>query len=341
MKHFAILGLSASCLVLAGLPLASLSQFQSTKPQGTWSTKAPLLTQRGETGVAALDGKIYVLGGEALGNSASQLNQEYDPETDRWRNRAPLPHAMTHTAAVGFNGKLYAIGGFTKDVHVGALDLVFEYDLATDSWRQLAPLSSPRGSVGAAVVDGKIHVVGGRGLNKRTVATHEVYDPSTGKWNKAALLPTARDHIGVVVADGRIHVIGGRTAGNTDNTNLHDVYDPSTDSWQSAAPLPTARSSGAAVYYHGLILYVGGECNRSGDTFPKTKPTIPRRTGGWRLRRCLRDGTASARLLWGDMPISRVAVWDAVVGVRRTSCWSSAYPEGTKTTAGKNYFPSA
>ena len=167
---------------------------------------------------------------------------------------------MTHAGVVGFNGKLYAIGGFTKDVHVGALDFVFEYDPATDTWRQLAPLSSPRGSVGVAVVDGKIHAIGGRGLDMVTVTTHEVYDTSTGKWSKAAPLPTARDHMGVIVVDGKIHVIGGRTADNTDNTNLHDVYDPATNSWQSAAPLPTARSSGAAAYYHGLILYAGGEC---------------------------------------------------------------------------------
>lgn len=157
MKLFAALGLTVPCLVLACLPLAKPSRFQM---QGRWSTKAPLLTQRAEVGVAALDGKIYVLGGEALGKTASQLNQEYDPATDRWLNRAPLPHAMTHIGAIGFNGKLYAIGGFTKDVHVGALDLVFEYDPTTDAWRQLAPLSSPRGSVGVAVVDGKIHAIG-------------------------------------------------------------------------------------------------------------------------------------------------------------------------------------
>ena len=133
MKLLAALGFSAACLVLAGLPLVRPAQFQSTSLQGRWSTQSPLLTPRAEVGVAELDGKIYVLGGEALGKTASQLNQEYDPATDRWRDRAPLPHAMTHVGAVGLSGKLYAIGGFTKDVHVGALDLVFEYDPAADT----------------------------------------------------------------------------------------------------------------------------------------------------------------------------------------------------------------
>jgi len=229
----ALRGIVASCLVLVGLVVAGPAQSQSTGAQGKWSTKAPLPTQRAEVAVTASDGRIYALGGTALGKTASQLNQEYDPAADRWRDRAPIPQGTSHAGIAGYNGKMYVIGGFTANVHVGALDKVFEYDLSTDNWRQLAPLSSPRGSVGVAVVGGKIHAIGGRGLDKVTVATHEVFDPSTGKWSQAAPLPTARDHMGVIVVDGKIHVIGGRTADTTDNTNLHDVFDPATNSWQS------------------------------------------------------------------------------------------------------------
>src|SRR5215472_4892426 len=160
-----------ACLTLASL---SISKSTSSQSQGRWSTMARLLTPRAEVSVASVDGKIYVLAGAVNGSTASQLNQEYDPATDRWRDRAPLPHAMTHVGAVGFNGRLYAIGGFTKDVHVGALDLVYEYNPTRDAWRQLASLSSPRGSVGVAVVGGKIHAIGGRGLDQKTVVTHEI-----------------------------------------------------------------------------------------------------------------------------------------------------------------------
>lgn len=264
-------GVLASSVIFAASGVAGTPQSPSAKLRGTWSNRAPLLAKRAEVGVAALGGKIYVVGGSTLGNQASQLNQEYDPATDRWRDRAPLPRGMSHAGVAGLNHKLYVIGGFSgAGVHVGALNLAFEYDPATDNWRQLAPLSSPRGSVGVAAVGGRIHVIGGRGIDKVTVATHEVYDPSTGKWNEAAPLPTARDHMGVIVVDGKIHVIGGRTAGSGDNTNLHDVYDPATNSWESAAPLLTSRSSGAAAYYHGLIVYAGGEC-KDGKTFSENE----------------------------------------------------------------------
>lgn len=201
----ALAGIAVPCLVLTCILVAAPPQSKPPKSQGTWLTKAPLLTQRTEVAVAELDRKIYVLGGSALGKQASQLNQEYDPAINRWRDRAPIPQGTSHAGVAGYNGKIYVIGGFTANVHVGALDKAFEYDVATDIWRQLPPIRSPRGSVGVAVVGGKIHAIGGRGLDKVTAATHEVYDPTDGKWSQAAPLPTARDHMGVIAVDGKIH----------------------------------------------------------------------------------------------------------------------------------------
>ena len=94
-----------------------------------------------------------------------------------------MPHGLTHAAAVSLRGKNLVIGGFTASGHSGAVDLVFEYDPTTDSWRSRAPLKSPRGSVGVAVLNGKIHAIGGRGIDRVTVATHEVYDPATDRWS--------------------------------------------------------------------------------------------------------------------------------------------------------------
>lgn len=303
-KFSVVRGMAVAGLILARLVAAGPGQSQSSGSQGSWSTKSPLPAQHLDAGVAAVNGKIYVLGGETPGNPATPFTQVYDPATDRWRDLAPMPRGISHAGVVAFNGKIYVIGGFTAIVHAVALDQVLEYDVAANSWRQLPPVNSRRGSVGVAVVGGKLHAIGGRGLNNVTVATHEVYDPASGKWSQAAPLPTARDHIGVAVVDGRIHIFGGRISNhvadnsvpmsgtvafnnlnNGFNTPLHDVYDPATDSWQSAPPLPTARSNGAAVYYHGLILYVGGECkkpnpNGGGDTFAENEAFDPK-TNQW------------------------------------------------------------
>jgi N-acetylneuraminic acid mutarotase len=253
---------SAAALVALVLAMPGLSQ--SGGAAGRWRAKAPLPTAMAEVGVAALGGRIYVLGGTAQGRFDSPLNEEYDPASDHWRARAPMPKGLSHVGAAALGGKLYAIGGFINIIHVGAQDAAFVYDPASDAWRALPPLSSPRASVAAAAVGGKLHVIGGRGLDKATVAIHEVYDPATNAWITAAPLPVARDHAGIAVLDGKIHVFGGRTADVTDNVALHDVYDPASDTWRAAAPLPVPRSSGAATVYRGLILFAGGECKPGG-----------------------------------------------------------------------------
>jgi N-acetylneuraminic acid mutarotase len=232
-------------------------------------------TGTGDSGVAALDGKIYVIGGSSFyphivstspdmgsGTWGSSINYEYDPATDKWRQLAPMPIGLSHVGVVGLNHKLYAFGGFTSLIHANAQNAALEYDPAANTWRWLPPLSSRRGSVSAAAVDGKIHVFGGRLHDPTPVDAHDVYDPATNQWTRKAPMPLARDHMGVAVIDGKIHIVGGRTGGQTDNVSEHDVYDPAADQWTKAAPMPTARSGGAAVYYHGLLIYAGGECKK-------------------------------------------------------------------------------
>jgi len=237
---------------------------QSGTPAGVWSTTAALPAAHSEVGVAAVNGKIYIVGGTVdIGSMALPLNEEYDPASNRARERAPLPQPLSHVGLVGLNGKIYVVGGFSdlQADHTGATNSLFVYDPATDAWRTLAPMKEPRGSVGAAVANGKIYAIGGRGLDLKTVATNEVYDPARNRWTELAPLPKARDHLAAVTVDNKIHVIGGRFGSSRDLTGLHDVYDPATDTWSPAPPLPTARSSVAAAVYRGLIIVDGGECN--------------------------------------------------------------------------------
>ena len=150
-------------LGLVGLWAIAPARSESSPP-GAWVVKAPMPAIRNEVAATALDGKIYVLGGN-IGGGAADLarNEEYDSMTDQWRVRWPLPRGANHMNAVTLNGKIYAIGGFADARHVNPVDGVFEYDPAANSWRTLAPLSSPRGSVAVALVDGKVHAIGGRG----------------------------------------------------------------------------------------------------------------------------------------------------------------------------------
>jgi N-acetylneuraminic acid mutarotase len=244
-------------LALLGLTLGALP-LAAAEP-GSWSQKAPLPAPRNEADALAIDGKIYVIGGSAEGDYQVAKNEVYDPVTDRWRALAPLPKGINHGGAAVVDGKIYEFGGFTGAQHKGAVEFVFAYDPKTDRWQPLAALSSPRGSIAVAALDGKIHIVGGRGLDDKTVATHELFNPATGKWATLAPLPAARDHVALVAVGGKLHAIGGRTSTPETNITAHDIYDPATDKWQSAAPLLMPVSNAAATVYRGMILLAGGE----------------------------------------------------------------------------------
>ena len=132
--------------VLASLtPCVLLLPAHAADPAGTWSVKSHLPKPRGETAMAAANGKLYVLGGYVPSVEATPLAEEYDPATNNWRVLAPSPRATSHPGVAALDGKLYVIGGFAANVHAGALDAAFEYDPATDTWRSLAPLAKPRG----------------------------------------------------------------------------------------------------------------------------------------------------------------------------------------------------
>jgi N-acetylneuraminic acid mutarotase len=273
--HWRRLAFGLSVAVVSAFAASEMTCTALAQDQGNWSAASIMPTPTADPGVAALDGKIYVVGGSIFfphvvptssdmgsGTWGSSVNYEYDPATDHWRELAPLPIGLSHVGVVGFNHKLYAFGGFTSLVHANAQDTALVYDPTANAWQWLAPLGSRRGGVGVVEVGGKIHVFGGRPHDPTPLDIHEVYDPTTNQWTKKAPMPLARDHMGIAVIDGKIHIVGGRTGGQTDNLHDHDVYDPATDQWTKAAPMPTARSGGAAVYYHGLLLFVGGECKK-------------------------------------------------------------------------------
>src|SRR5205814_1833534 len=144
-----------------------------------WTTRAPLQTPRGGLAVAALDHRLYAVGGAdvTLGIGADVATMEaYDPATDLWTTRAPMSTPRQDLTLVALDGRLYAVGGavvvYAGGTQATALATVEVYDPATDVWTTRASLSIPRYSHGAAALDHGIYAVGG--YNGTSLATVEV-----------------------------------------------------------------------------------------------------------------------------------------------------------------------
>lgn len=77
---------------------------------GQWQAAAPMPTARSGIAAAALDGRIYVFGGEGP-NGTFDETAVYDPTTDTWTTAAPMPIALHGLGAAVVDGVIYVIGG--------------------------------------------------------------------------------------------------------------------------------------------------------------------------------------------------------------------------------------
>ena len=255
----------------------------STSFAGGWEQITELPTLRVGTAAAAINGKIYLIGGfdhhkKNLGGRAPALStvDVYDTQTNTWHTVANmLTPRVAPQAAVFFNN-IYVFGGYDRKGPGGALRYkksVEMYDTGTDTWVKKRDMLTLRHAFMTAAVDRKIYLIGGSVHDKklgRDVATGlvEVYDPLTNRWEKGADIPTERGVTDAVVVDGKIYVIGGY---NWQWGPLRDKfvtsveeYNPKTDQWRELPDMPMRKFWFASVAIDNKIYTVGG-ANTLGD----------------------------------------------------------------------------
>ena len=64
---------------------------------------------------AALNGKLYVVGGVGTGSGLIDAVAVYDPKTNTWSEGAAIPTARALLALAAYDGRLWAIGGRGAD----------------------------------------------------------------------------------------------------------------------------------------------------------------------------------------------------------------------------------
>ena len=133
-----------------------------------WESRRPMAVPRNHAFGAAVNGKIYVIGGRTghaliLTASNTDVVEEYNPVTNMWsapRNRMPTPRSG---GATGTDGRrIYVAGGeVTTTAIVGAHNGIEAYDPAINSWMALPPMPMPRHGLAGAVINDRFHLVSG------------------------------------------------------------------------------------------------------------------------------------------------------------------------------------
>ena len=99
-------------------------------------------TARYALAAAAVDGKLYVMGGYDGQNRLSSV-ERYDPAKNAWEAVAPMSTARSGLAAAAVDGKLYVMGGHDGQ---NGLSSVERYDPARNEWVAMASMALNTGT---------------------------------------------------------------------------------------------------------------------------------------------------------------------------------------------------
>jgi N-acetylneuraminic acid mutarotase len=222
---------------------------------------------------AAVNGKIYVIGGQTTESSepdkAGFVNTvyEYDPASSKWTARAPMPTMRGGGVAAVVDGRIYVAGGRPPRGHDFAV-----YNPEADKWTALPNLPTQRNHLAAGAHDGKVYVFGGRfegGFRSKTTNAVEAFDPKTNSWSAKKSMLKPRGGVNGIFANGCFHLFGGE--GNPNHPYGvfadHDYYNPLTDSWHALEPMPIAvHGVTGLAFIDGNIHLPGGGTAQGGSS---------------------------------------------------------------------------
>ncbi len=223
-----------------------------------WHQIAPMPVATAMEGAAAVDGRVFAVGGLNTQGNPIAVVQAYDPVTKLWRQEAPLPVPIGMVAVAAHGGRIYAVGGVDRSgSFVAGLEI---YNPTANTWTQGPPMPTARGLAQATWADGQLYVIGGvvAPSEARTGAV-EAYNPKTNTWETRATLPIPRAHPAVATVCGQIIVAGGGVASHQNLADV-EVYDPAANTWRKATPLKHGDSGGTtgAVDDHDEFYVIGG-----------------------------------------------------------------------------------
>lgn len=208
-----------------------------------------------ETAAAAVNGRLYVIGGfDAIGRDTDTV---FVFDGSRWSAGPRLPLAVDHPAAAVLAGRLYVVGGFSSGA---AVDRAFVLAPSGRAWASAGRLRHARGALALVSVGGALYALGGKDGAGVEVGRGEVYRPTFRRWSEIGVLPLPRDHLAGFPYRGWACAAGGRAP----NTARVDCYDPVKRAWRRLPDLPVATSgAGAAADGRGVVVG-GGELAAEG-----------------------------------------------------------------------------
>ncbi|TLD72602.1 hypothetical protein FEM03_00560 [Phragmitibacter flavus] len=231
-------------------------------------------------GVAAADGKVYLIGGMQPQNGQGEdpvlksLDHAlvFDTKTSQWSELPKLPEPRSSHDVAILNNKLYVVGGWPLNTAKDSADeapddrhaerafhdkgLVLDLANPGAGWQSFEQPFQRR-AIALVALAGKLYVLGGMDAENKVSAEADVYDIASKTWSKLPEMPVEGRTKGFATAacevDGEL--IASPRGGK--------IFALRNDTWQEAGKLEQSR------YFHqleplddGRVIALGGT---SGD----------------------------------------------------------------------------
>ena len=249
-----ILGFTVTARENASLTGESSRMVYNTDSQSEWVYATPMNEGRKNSSVTALDGKIYVLGGENAAGSRKSF-AVYDTEKKTWETLPDYPGTATgicRAAMFTYNNEILVIGGQTGTRAVGSVRLlhsVYAFNTETKRWQKRADMAEGRTNLAAAVSKDQLYVWTKAGATDKA----QIYHIKTDTW-ETAVMPDTSTVIDAASVDNRIFVL------KEDGEKMYwQEYLPEDNVFEdagAACPYATSDQYRAAAAINGKIYMV-------------------------------------------------------------------------------------
>lgn len=229
-----------------------------------WVPQAYLPDKITSAAVAAVDRKIYVIGGTSRGRSKN-TTYVYDQDSKKWTEKASIPLTVSAASVAVVGKKIYVIGGTSGSTYRKSVQI---YDTQNDTWEKGIDIPTERLIFStASVVDNRIYVMGGN--NAESLSANYCYDTETKTWTKKKDLPIPSSGATSQTIDGKIYLIGGADTSIGTQPKINDSiyeYDPKRDIWLKKQNLIMGTQYLTSTVLNGKIYIMGGKTNKNDPT---------------------------------------------------------------------------
>lgn len=219
----------------------------------TWRRLPDLPSPRHHLMAAAVDGRVYAVGGFSE-SGFEPVSDVWELGEGGWEERSPLPRPVGAGAAVALDGAIYVVGGVPDP---GLL----RYDPGRDRWETLPAPDVAREHLAAISIDGEVWAIAGRWGGVIHPST-EIYDPESGTWREGPALNEARSGFGAVAFGDTIVAAGGEVFGP--DRSLSSVEYLSDGDWVLGEPIPLGLHGNPLVAIDGRLYLPGGSTRANG-----------------------------------------------------------------------------